>query len=331
MPIGDHAMISILAVLLTYTAVAADAQEKKQDQDRGGMESSVPGIPVASPKVVRKEGQPPIIIYPPSRRSTKWVDAGDFLVGVDGGLEWQGKIAYYSLTFNLVVVDAKTEKTLWHTSASAFWDTITFENLAKANETTQWAVVLRSSEYPGYSQYYDLNSGKKFALRGDPPQPSGTTLTPRKHWEGSAGVNKDAVHTLVGSDDEWSKLRQKLFGDRPTGIPDSSDIDFTKEMLLVLYSGESFQRNGLSPALVVEGEKNLVVRVRVHGYQIMITADSKLRIEHPYGLVILPRRLNKPVVLEYNEQIYIGAPEFWKERERLVLKGEPQQGAAKKP
>jgi hypothetical protein len=304
------------------------ADDKGQKQDPG-IESSVPGIPVASPKIVRKEGQPPTIFYPPSRRSNKWVDAGEYLVGVDEGVEWQGKVAYYSLTHNLVVVDAKTQKTLWHSGDSAFWNTITFENLAKPNEAAQWAVVLKSTAYPEYSQCYDLNTGKRFALRGDPPKPPGT-LTPRKHWSGSAGVNKAAVHTIVGLGDDWSKLRKRLFGDNPKAIPDVTDIDFTKEMLLVLYSGESSMHNGMSPALVVESDGNLVVRVKVHSYQIVLTGNSEIPVEHPYGLVILPRRLNTPVVLEYNEQVYIGAPEFWKEKERLVLKDEPPPDAKKK-
>jgi hypothetical protein len=309
---------------------AADGKDKKQDPDPGGIASLVPGIPIAAPKIVRKEGQPPIIIYPPSRRSNKWVDAGDGRVGVDEGVEWQGKVAYYSLTCNLVVVDAKTQKTVWHTGDSAFWDTITFENLAKPNQAAQWAVVLKSTTYPEYSQFYDLNSGKRLALRGNPPKPPGTTIKPRKHWSGSAGIGKEAKRLLVGSGDEWSNLRKELFGDNPMGIPDVGDIDFTREMLLVLCSGETTMHNGMSPALVVDGDKSMVVRVKIHSYQINLTGNSKIPIEHPYGLVVLPRRIDKPVILEYNEQIYIGGPEFWKERERLVLKGKSQRESKKK-
>jgi hypothetical protein len=298
---------------------------KRQAPDHDGVESSVPGIPVADPKIVRTEGKPPTIIYPPSRRSNKWLDVGDYRVGADDGVDWQGKTAYLALSPHIVVVDAKTGKTLWHAGESAFWNTITFENLAKANEPAQWAVVLKSSAYPNLSQCYDLNSGKRLALRGAPPLPPGTVLKPRKAWSGSAGVGKKEVHTVLGSAEEWSKLRKGLFGDKPQGIPEASEIDFATEMLLVLYSGETMMSRGLSPALVVENEKTVVIRVNVHTYQVMLSnlGASKIPVEHPYGLVVLPRRLNKPVVLEFNDQHYIGGPEFWKEKERLTYKDGP--------
>src|SRR5262245_28858787 len=179
-------MISIVAVLFVYMNFAADDDDKDKKQEPGhrGIGSYVPGVDVSSPKIVRKDGVPPIITYPPSRESTKWIDAGEYRVGVDGGVEWEGKIAYYSLTQNLVVVDAKSGKTLWHTGDSAFWNILTFENLAKANEAAQWAVVLTSTAYPGYSQCYELNTGKRLPLRGDPPKPPGTIVSPRKHWSG---------------------------------------------------------------------------------------------------------------------------------------------------
>jgi hypothetical protein len=145
-------------------------------------------------------------------------------------------------------------------------------------------------------------------------------LKPRKTWSGSTGVSKKGIFTLIGSAEEWSKLRTELFGDTPQGIPGASEIDFTKEMLLVLYSGETSMSNGLSPALVVDGDQNMVVRVNVHTYQLMLSRGSKIPVEHPFGLVVLPRRPNKPVVLEYNNQIYIGGPELWSEKDRVSLK-----------
>lgn len=315
-------MAARLVFLFVGLYMPVDDKAKQQERSGGGISSTVPGIPISDPKIAREEGKPPIIVYPPSRASKKWIDVGEFMVGVDGGIEWQGKTAYLSLTQNLVVVDAKTEKTLWHAGESAFWDTVTFENMAKANEPAQWAVVLKSSWLPRYSQCYDLTSGKRFALRGGPPLPPGTVLKPRKSWSGSAGVQKEEIRKLVGSAEEWSKLRKKLFGDKPQEIPEANEIEFTTEMLLVLYLGETICRDGLSPALIVEGEQNLLVRVKVHGYQIAaIGKDSKIPTEHPYGLVILPRRPKKPVVLEYNEQHYINGPELWKEAARLTLNG----------
>jgi hypothetical protein len=316
-------MFGTLATLTLCLAVPGDEKANPKLQASGEIGILVPGIPVSSPKIVRIEGKPPTIVYPPSRRSNKVLDIGEYRVAVDEGVDWQGKIAYVALTYQLVVVDAKTGKTLWHVGESAFWDTVTFENLTKPNEPAQWAVVLKSSDNPEYSQCYDLNSGKELALRGAQAPPRGTALKPRKAWSGSAGVGKKAIHTIVGSVDEWSNLRKELFGDKPPGIPEASEIDFAKEMLLVLYSGETILSSGLSPALVVESDKNLLIRVKVHSYQLLVNGLSEIPVEHAYGLVLLPRRPNQPVVLEFNDQIYIGGPEFWKEKERLTLRTGP--------
>jgi hypothetical protein len=316
-------MSSTLAVLLLSVVLPAEDPVRAQVQSGGGVESTVPGVPIADPKIVRERGKPPTIVYPPSRLSKKQIDVGDYLVGVDDGVEWQGKVAYYSLFQDLIVANATTGKTLWHARDSAFWDTVTFENLARPNDPPNWAVVLKSSGHPGFSQGYQLASGKRLALRGSPPQPSGTVLHPRKTWSGSAGVRREATAKVVGSAEEWSKLRKEVFVHKAQGIPEASEIDFGKEMLLALYLGETTNRNGLSPALVVESDARILVRVKVHSYQSVITSSSSIRAEHPYGLITLPRGPGKPLVLEYDDQIYIGGPEIWKEKERLTLAAGP--------
>src|SRR5947209_7501547 len=103
-------MLATLAVLLMCGSPPAD--EKPKQQESGSVSSTTPGVPVAVPKIVREDGKPPMIIYPPSRASKKWIDVGNLKVAVDEGIEWQGKIAYFAITDNLVIVDAKSEKTL---------------------------------------------------------------------------------------------------------------------------------------------------------------------------------------------------------------------------
>jgi len=89
--------------------------------------------------------------------------------------------------------------------------------------------------------------------------------------------------------------------------------------------GEESMSKGVTPALVVESDKSILVRVKIHYYQsIMLPGvEFKEELDHSYGLIVLPRRPNKPVVLAYNEQCYIGGPEFWKEKDRLTLESNP--------
>src|SRR5581483_10144739 len=155
-------------------------------------------------------------IYPPSRASTGWVESkAGTLVAVAESLEWQGRIAYLSLTFDLVVVDAKTKKLLWSANVGAFWDTITFENLAKDGAEPRWALALRSSAKPEYQQNYDLVSGQKLELAGLQPFPAGRPFTPRTIWSGSAGMRDEKLYRLVRTAQEWAKLRPELFGTEP--------------------------------------------------------------------------------------------------------------------
>src|SRR5437763_6882916 len=170
----------MFAVLTALCACTMPVDDKPNRQELGsGIESLVPGVPVAKPKVIREKDWPPVIVYPPSRRSTKFVDVGEYKVAVDEGVEWQGRVVYFSLTQQLVVVDAKSNKALWHVDESAFWDSVTFEILAKAAEPPQWLVALKSSAAPGYSMCYGLADGKRLGLRGGPPAPTGTAITPR--------------------------------------------------------------------------------------------------------------------------------------------------------
>jgi hypothetical protein len=274
-------------------------------------------VPITRPQTTQDPGKSPQIVYPLSRSSAKFVDTPHgFQVAVDEGVEWQGKCAYLSLTFDLVVVDTKTKKTLWSANVGAFWDTLTFADRAAAGAPPRWAVVLRSSRHPALAQDYDLESGKKGQLHGEAATPPGRPLVVRKSWSGSAGVSDEKTYRLMASAPEWSKLRTELFGQMPTDIPVADDVDFTKEMLLVCYAGKAINWRAISVELAIEDEVRLLLRLNRATYQ----SEGGVGQEHPYGLFVLPRCQGKPIVLEYNRQGLIGGPPLWKEFTRLELK-----------
>jgi hypothetical protein len=323
-------LLAICAVALTLAAVPLHA-ERQVEKDKlppqgaaakdGGLSvehfEGGKAVPVSRPKVEQEPGKPPTIVYPQSRRSTAFVETRDGTsVAVDEGVEWQGKVAYLSLTFELVVVDAKTKKAVWSANIGGFWDTITFEDRAKAGGPPHWVLVLRSSRRPEFAQDYDLETGKEGELRGGASKPAGRPLAVRKSWSGSAGVRDERTYCLIGNAQEWTKLRAELFGAEPTDIPTAGDVDFTKEMLLVCYAGKAHNWKGTSIELAVEDESRMHLRLNRATYQ----SIGGVGEEHPYGLFILPRRESTPVVLEYNRQNLIGGPPFWKEFTRIELK-----------
>lgn len=271
---------------------------------------------IQKPAIIQESGQPPKIIYGASRESTGWVDTLIGQSAIDEGVEWQERKVYLTLTFEVVVVDARTKKTLWADSVGAFWNTITFTKLAQGSDKAQWALVLRSSSHPEYQQLYDLETGKRLELQGGPTLPDGKPLVPRKVWQGSAGAVDNKRYLLMTSAEEWMKLRTELFGTHHKDLPEAKEIDFTKEVLLLCYAGKASNWNGISVELAVENKDRMLLRLRRHTYQSM----GEVGVEHPYGLIVLPRLANKEYVLEYNRQNLIGGPPMWKEFMRLTLK-----------
>jgi hypothetical protein len=329
--LGAVACLALLTCLTLRTATVA-AQQKEEDPPKQGQGQQKNGsfktesfrngkpIPERKPEITQEPGKPPIIVYSASRSSSKWLETPDRLnVAVDEGIEWQGKKAFLALTYHLLIVDTKTGKVLWSSSVGAFWDTITFVNTAKENEAAKWAVALRSSRNSGFQETYDLETGRKLELTGVTPLPAGTPLTPRKAWSGSAGIRGDKLYRLVGSAEEWSTLRKELFGEQPKDIPAATDIDFSKEMLLVCYMGKASNCRGIRPDVVVEDDERVLLRLSRSTYQSM----GRLPDEYPYGLIVLPRRPGKAHVLEFNRQNLIGGPPMWKEFIRLTL---PKEG-----
>lgn len=303
-------LVSLGSILFLTSLVAQTGSLKTESF------SSAKASPIKKPTISQDLGQPPKITYGASRQSTGWVIANGSQSAIDEGIEWQGRKAYLTLTYDLIVVDAKTNKSLWVESVGAFWNTITFANMSKGQDAARWAVVLGSSAHPDYQQGYELESGKKLVLPGSSAVPDGTTRIPRKTWSGSAGVFDTKKYQLVLSAEEWAKLRTELFGRTPKDLPEAEDIDFTTEVLLVCYAGKATNWAGISVDLAVENDERLLLRLHRKTYQSM----GNTKQEHPYGLVVLPRSYGKDYVLEYNSQNLIGGPPMWKEFTRMGLK-----------
>jgi BlaR1 peptidase M56 len=272
------------------------------------------GEAVKPAEIVREDGMPPKIVYPSSRKSSRFVETkGGANVAVSEGIEWQGKTAYLSLTFDVVVTKVGSEKALWSTDVGAFWNTLTFENTAKSGDPDRWAVVLGSSRQPEYRKYLDLDTGRELETKGAPPQPTGDRLTPRRVWSGSAGIEKTSAYEIVSTADGWKAIREKLFGAKE--FPGADKVDFDSEVVLVAYGGEQSNWNGISVEEAFENDERILVRLHRSTYQ----SFGQTPVEHPYGLIVLPRRTTKLYVLERNTQGLIGGPALWKEQTRLSL------------
>jgi hypothetical protein len=264
--------------------------------------------------VTEVKGGPPSITYGSTRESKEWITNNQGMqVAVDEGVSWHGRKAYLSLTFDLIVVDEATKKTVWSQSVGAFWDTISFINQAPSGKPALWQVLLSSSRQPGYQQPFELETGKQLALIGAAAMPEGQPFTPRKVWSGSEGIADGKVYRLVTSAEQWTTLRAELFGDGSKALPAASDFDFTRETLLVCYAGKTTNWMAIDVELAVENHERVLLRLHRKTYQSM----GKTRDEHPYGLIVLPKKPGKDVVLEYNRQNLIGGPPMWKEFLRL--------------
>jgi hypothetical protein len=281
------------------------------------VESSGPNriVPEKNEVSVPKDS-PSSIAYGATRESKKFLPTPQGNHAIDVGCEWKGKVAYLSLTYQLIVVDAKTEAHQWSNWVGAFWNKLTIVNTAAAGQPETWAVELSSSKYPEYKQRFDLDTGKAHVLMGGPAVPAGKPITPRLAWRGSAGMVDDKEYRLVTSQAEWKELKTKLFPAETESLPKDTDIDFTKEVALVCYAGKTFNWNGISPELVVENDERLLIRLFRHTYQSMgQTPDT-----YPYGIIVLPKDQNKKYVLEYNRQNLIMGPPIWKEFMTLQVK-----------
>lgn len=307
---------SLLITLLTTSLGQSQVPPPPQTSGNFRVDSFGPGTVKTTNNVVsNNNGDIPKVIYGSSRQSKAFVSTKNGDQAVDDGITWNGKRAYLSLTYQLIVLDNLKNEYLWGTSVGAFWDVLTIANTAEAGKQPAYVLELGSTRRPEYKQRFDLNNGKQLALVGGPAMPAGTPVKPRLEFRGSAGLIDSKEYQLVSSADEWLKLRNKLFPTDTKSLPTDKDIDFTKEVALVCYAGKTFNWNGISSELVVEDDQRILIRLHRHTYQSMgQTPDT-----YPYGIIVLPKKPGVDYVLEYNRQNLIGGPPLWKHFLRLKL------------
>jgi hypothetical protein len=124
---------------------------------------------------------------------------------------------------------------------------------------------------------------------------------------------KECSYHRITSEDEWIKIWQRHTGPReskdfiPLGFP---IIDFEKCMVIAVFQGNGWNSSGLKTILVKEGKDDIVFRFEDMHYQTMGPGGGGERVT-VYGFFVLPRS-DKTVVLEENQQIYLGEPPVWK-------------------
>ncbi|HPF38037.1 MAG TPA: M56 family metallopeptidase [Phycisphaerae bacterium] len=337
------AALSALSILAGCGALAGAARSPVEEapprQSQSGrivVRSSAPGprgveeIPVQPPRVIEYDnGIPPTIIYPPSRASSKFLDG----IAVDEGVSWQGAKAYIGLLPYVVVEDDEAKTLRWKKATSAFYDTLTFRNVAEKDSAPRWTVRLRNSQIsdPQTDAYFDLRTGEEVRLPEQENRPEGTMATPLRVWTGATAVNDQGLHTLVADQATWKQVRETLFGDlADVAAPGLDEIDFDRNYLVVLSSGRSRNCNGISCASAYFQKDGVLLRTRLHTYQtgaiytgvgkaptpegIEVELEEPPIVERPYGLFLFPRSAGDRVVVEGNAQRYLGGPPLWKRR-----------------
>ena len=269
---------------------------------------------------VQKDAGPPSITYPGSRSSKSWVTKPDGTrVAVGKGLEWKGVKVYLSLLWDLVGVDAKTGTTLYAANVGAFWNAFGFKEVETPDGKKVWAVELRPGPRTRVGadrrQYHDLRTGARLRVRGQETLPSGTRLKPRAVWSGAHSRIAKPFRVLVSSAGNWKTLQARMFG---TEVPAAfRPIDFRKEIVLVLSSGDGWNSKGIGLDSAFEDDARILVRTQRHTFQTMGGGQQA----RPYGVFVLPRCHGKAYVVERNRQNLIGGPALWAESWRLARLG----------
>lgn len=267
--------------------------------------------------------RPPSADHSGNQESNTWIELpGGTRVAVGKGVEWQGVRVHLALTWHLVAVDVETGKVLWHRNTSAFWNEIGFREVETKDGAKVQAVELgpgrRARRGKDLRQYHDLRTGEKLEVPGGPGAPSGDLFLPRKAWDGDQSHVAESFGLLVTSKEVWTQVRERLWGADSKNATD--EIDFEKEVVLVLSSGNSWNCDGITCAACWEDEKRILVRTGRKTYQTM-NGGKKTR---PWGAFVLPRREGQVYVAERDAQGLIGGPALWKElwRANRLPKGE---------
>lgn len=266
--------------------------------------------------------QPPPPIRPPQgfqlrgvRQSNKWVKTkSGAMVAVDESVTGDGIRVYNSLTWHLVAVDENDDtKLLWDSNTSAFWDKMAIEQIeVEGEEEKVWALAQRASRYEQFVEYRNLHTGELIRTDGEEPA-EGEAVKLSQVISGSAGKQDDPLHELVDSADRWKQIYADVFEGLESPADQLKDIDFSKEALIVYYSGKATNCRGFSVQGAYETDDEFILRVHAYTYQ----SDGNPPPEHPFGLFVVPRMTEKPYVIQTDRQGLIGGPRIWTEKRRF--------------
>jgi hypothetical protein len=266
--------------------------------------------------------RPPSITYGSTRESKAWITKPDgTAVAVDDGITWKGVTVYLSLTGDLIAIDDKTKKTLWAHDVGAFWNRLTFVEISRAGGKS-WAVQLRPGldepEGKDLVQLHDMGSGEIMMRAED--KPAGAKIETVLAGSGSHSRIAGGFAAVVSTPENWDQLRDRLLkGADGADIGKHHKPDFSKEIVLVVSDGETWNCRGLRAESVWRDDKRILVRLLHETY---MTKGEGHR-ERPYGIFRLPRKEGEAVHVERNVQPYVGGPPIWKEAWKLERPKDP--------
>lgn len=265
--------------------------------------------------------QPPSLVYGSPRSSKAWIEKpkGGGRVAIDDGVTWKGVRVHLSLLWDLVGIDAKTNKVLYAVDVGAFWNAIGFKKVTPIGGMEAWAIELR----PGprnragkdKRQYHDLKTGAKLDVPTARPD-LGTPFKPHAQYAGDQSWIAKPFFAVVSTSDNWRKLHAMWLAAEAAsvkGAPPLDGIDFTKNVALVVSSGNAWNCSGLLCAGAYEDGARILVRLDRRTFQTMGGAHKG----RPYCVVVLPKRDAKAYVVEIDKQNLIGGPKLWRPMHRL--------------
>ncbi|MBI4231084.1 MAG: hypothetical protein HY608_09650, partial [Planctomycetes bacterium] len=264
--------------------------------------------------------EPPSLRYGARRESRLWIEApGGVSHGVDEGIEWEGIRVYLAMMGELLAVDAGTGRCLWSRDVGSFWTGIRIVEVTGADGAPRWAVELAPNPGRGGAdlrQVHDLRDGTVIPP-SDGTIPSGEALEPRS-WQGSESNVAEPVRELVTSAEAWAILRHRLFdGVADASAPAVADVDFAKEVVLIVSDGDRTNCAGIGVSVAWEEEGRILLRVAHATFQTWGEVNGGAQSLRPYGIFVLPRRAGKVYVVEVNVQSYLNSPPIWREVCRL--------------
>ncbi|HZN61582.1 MAG TPA: hypothetical protein VFC90_04170, partial [Planctomycetota bacterium] len=145
-------------------------------------------------------------------------------------------------------------------------------------------------------------------------------IKPRMAWSGSVSRIAKGFTAVVSTQENWSTLRDLLF--EGTGFSDMGKFhkpDFTKEIVIVISDGDSWNCDGIGVVSAYRDDKRILLRLSHHTYQ----TDGDANRVRPFGIFFLPCKDGEAIHLEKNIQRYIGGPPIWKEVGKLERPKDP--------